>query len=214
MTSPKTSYFVLLIALLVGAISLGAGIYTWTSMRAPVMPGREGALIVLPEPRTVADFSLIDHHSKPFNRARLEGRWSLIFFGFTHCPDICPGTLYTMQQARENLAERLEPGQLPQFIFVSVDPERDDPATLRTYVSHFDPEIIGVTGEHAQLLPVTLQMGIAYHIGEHEEGDRDYTVDHSAGIVLINPDGNVAGLFPAPHEAGAIADSMMRKLDG
>jgi protein SCO1/2 len=168
---------------------------------------------VLPEPRVIADFALIDQAGQPFSLEQLRGSWSLIFFGFTHCPDVCPTALYELQQVRKSLQHKLdESTQMPEILFVSVDPERDTPEALRAYLSHFDPSFIGVTGKHEQLLPLTKQVGIAYRIEEHESGVTQYSVDHSTGILLTNPAGRLHGVFPAPHGADDISADLLATL--
>jgi protein SCO1/2 len=199
---------------LVALLSLGAGAAFWRSVQKPENPWADQVLLSLPEPRVIADFRLTDHRGKPFSLSGLQGRWTMMFVGFTSCPDVCPGTLYLLHQVNETLARELTAAERPQIVFLSVDPERDSIEKLAVYLEHFDPEFIGVTGEHAQLLPLTMQMGIAYHIEDHEAGEMQYGVEHSAGILLINPDGRVHGLFPAPHQAEAVADSVIDTVSG
>jgi protein SCO1/2 len=155
----------------------------------------------------------VDQGGQPFSLQQLRGGWSLLFFGFTHCPDVCPTALYELQQVRTSLQQELdESTQIPEILFVSVDPERDTPQALQTYLSHFDPSFIGITGEHEQLLPLTKQVGIAYRIEEHEDGATRYNVDHSTGILLTNPDGRLHGVFPAPHDAAEISADLLATL--
>jgi len=199
-------------AVLVAFLSATAGVAFWKITQAR-QAAPHASLIVLPEPRVIADFALIDQRGQPFSLQQLRGNWSLIFFGFTHCPDVCPTALYELQQVRKSLEQKLdESTQMPEILFVSVDPERDTPEALRTYLSHFDPSFIGVTGEHEQLLPLTKQVGIAYRIEEHESGVTQYSVDHSTGILLTNPDGRLHGVFPAPHGAADISADLLAAL--
>ncbi len=195
----------ILLAILVGSISALAGISFWKVMQGPPQAS-DATLLLLPEPRVIADFSLVDDDGQPFSLERLKGQWSLLFFGFTHCPDVCPSALYDLAQVRKTLA-RNDPEKTNdlQVLFVSVDPERDTPRQLNQYVNYFDPEFIGVTGPEAQLAPLTLQLGIAYRIEDHEPGSQQYNVDHSASILLMNPDGQLHGVFPAPHQSDSMA---------
>jgi protein SCO1/2 len=195
--------------------------------------------VVLPEPRELADFSLVDQDGTTFSLERLRGRWSLLFFGFTRCPDICPSTLYDLQQVGRSLDVGAGPAAGPvagpgdglgdgsgdgsgdrsgratpwQVIFVSVDPERDSPAQLQEYVSWFDPRFLGVTGAPEQLAPLALQIGVAFRVEEHASGSQDYAVDHSASVFLTDPQGRLHGVFPAPHDAGAMARDLAAVLD-
>jgi protein SCO1/2 len=207
-------------AVLVAFLSATAGVAFWKITQAK-NASPLASLIVLPEPRVIADFALIDQSSQPFSLQRLRGNWSLIFFGFTHCPDVCPTALYELQQVRKALSKEAgqeagqeagKPTPMPEILFVSVDPERDTPQALSAYLSHFDPSFIGVTGKHEQLLPLTRQVGIAYRIEEHESGATQYSVDHSTGILLTDPAGRLHGVFPAPHDATDMTADLLATL--
>ncbi|MDT8320519.1 MAG: SCO family protein [Xanthomonadales bacterium] len=204
----------------VAVISATAGVVLW-QLTGEQAAGRSGqarqsgraALIELPQPRVIADFALVDDAGRPFSLQDLRGQWSLLFFGFTHCPDICPSTLYDLQQVNETLRKQ-PPGALAphRVLFVSVDPERDSPEKIGPYVRYFDPGFSGVTGPHEQLAPLTRQMGVAYRIEEHEAGSLHYSVDHSAGILLTDPQGRLHGVFPAPHDAAKITADLLALL--
>ena len=170
-------------------------------------------LLVLPEPRAIPAFTLVDQNGEAFGPERLEGRWSLLFFGFTHCPDICPGTLFDLAQVADGLAaEAGAAADRVQVVFVSVDPERDRPERLREYIAYFDPGFIAVTGPHEQLEPLTRTLGIAYRIEPHASGDERYSVDHSASVLLLSPAGDLYGVFPAPHDAAAMQADLLALL--
>lgn len=211
-TRPSTSR-TLILAVFVALISLVAGYSLWkvTELRKQASLT---TLIVLPEPRAIPEFTLIDQQARNFGLEQLTGTWSLLFFGFTHCPDICPSTLYDLQRVNEEVRNVRgdEPAQ-HQVVFFSVDPERDTPEILRDYTAYFDPEFIAVTGDHSQLEPLTRKLGIAYRIEEHAEGESMYSVDHSASILLINPQGRLHGVFPAPHNAETMAADLMVVID-
>ncbi len=130
----------------------------------------------------------------PFNRARLKGKWSLVFFGFTYCPDICPTTMTFLNEFMASL-EGTE-AQDTQVVMVSVDPARDTVQQLAGYVPFFNPDFIGVTGEFLDIHRVATALNTPFRkvMGE---GD-NYQVDHSANIVLINPRGDYHGFFKAP----------------
>lgn len=179
------------------------------------MRGQESlqALIVLPEAKLVADFELYDEQARKFSLADFAGNWSVLFFGFTSCPDICPNTLYQLQQVRGQLAAELEEDQLPQIYLVSVDPDRDSPQKLAEYLAFFDPSFKGLSGDDRQLRALTMQLGIAYHVADHGESDQDYAVDHSAGLVLLNPKAEMFGIFPAPHEAETISHDLLQVIN-
>lgn len=162
--------------------------------------------------RALPQFELIDHNNQPLTRASLEGKWSLIFFGYTHCPDICPTSLQTMS---DMVAAIEDPDVLNavQVYFVSVDPERDTPEILAAYVTYFNADFIGATAQPEKLTPLTQSLGIAHNIRNKTEGSTSYDVDHSSAIVLINPQAEYAGLFGAPHAALVMARDMTRIVE-
>jgi protein SCO1/2 len=171
------------------------------------------ALIVLPESKVVADFELVDEQARTFSLADFKGQWSLLFFGFTSCPDICPNTLYQLQQVRAQLADELKPEEMPEIYLVSVDPDRDSPQKLAEYLAHFDPTFKGLTGDDRQLRAMTMQLGIAYHVAEHSPEDESYAVDHSASLVLLNPRAELFGMFPAPHSVENISHDLLQIIN-
>jgi len=198
----------LILALSIAVLSLAAGSLLWRTFQTPAAPA-EQTLLVLPQPREIADFSLVDQSGKPFSREQFEGNWSLLFFGFTSCPDICPNTLFQLQQARQILLEDLAEEDLPKFYLVSVDPERDTPEKLANYLAYFDPAFTGLSGADEQLRALSMQLGIAYHVSAHEPGATDYNVDHSAAVLLLNPEAQLVGVMPAPHDGTRIARDLI-----
>ena len=181
------------IAVLV-AVAVGAGAALYERSREPLTL-RAGT--ALPEPRALPAFTLVDQAGRAFDRARFEGRWSLLFTGFTHCPDVCPTTLALMS----DLNRRVGRDDL-QFVFVSVDPERDTPHAVASYLAHFGAALVGATGERAQMERLTAGLGLA-QVRNPGSGD-EYTVDHSTAFVLIDPEARLAGYFSAPHARDAL----------
>jgi len=199
--------------LLVAALSATAGISLWKLIQQR-QQAAVSTLIVLPDPREISDFSLTDQNGQPFTLENLRGKWTLVFFGFTHCPDVCPSTLYDLQLVHNEIMQNRENEQpLHQVLFVSVDPERDTPERLKEYLAYFSPDFIGISGEHSQLEPFSMQMSIAYRIEDHAAGEMHYNVDHSASLLLIEPAGRMYGVFPAPHDAQAISADLAAILD-
>ena len=162
--------------------------------------------------RALPEFELVDHNRNPLTRSQLSGQWSLMFFGFTHCPDICPISLQTLADMTRAIDDA-DVSDALQVYFVSVDPERDSPEILAEYVTYFNPAFVGATAPLEQLTPLTRSLGIAHMIRNKTEGSTDYTVDHSAAIVLINPQAEYAGLFGAPQDALAMARDMTRIIE-
>lgn len=158
---------------------------------------RINGAIVLNTPRKFSDFDLIDHRGDAFTLERLKGQWSMIFFGFTNCPDICPTTLATLNETYSKLKDS-EKENL-QIIMVSLDPERDTVDKLGQYMPYFNTEFVGVTGNKHFIKRFTTEINIAYN--QVPLGGDDYTVDHSSQIVLVNPNGHYHGFFKSPHSA-------------
>lgn len=161
----------------------------------------EGTL--LPEARPIADFTLVRQDGTPFGRRNLEGHWSFVFFGYTHCPDICPTSLAMLAQVRKGLEKRLPAQAMPQVIFVSVDPERDTPQQLAGFVPYFHPDFIGLTGEPEQIRHFSRDVGIFYE-KEKNAPAQDYQMFHSAAIALFDPAARYVAVFTPPHDPGRI----------
>ena len=153
----------------------------------------------LQAPRTLQPFRLTRNGVSQLDNDNLRGKWSLLFFGYTHCPDVCPATLAELARAYELLAQ--EPGVLDgtQFIFVSVDPARDTPDTLAAYASYFNPAFLGVSGDPEQLAALARQLDIRFRRGAGS--GEAYNVDHSSAILLIDPQVRYHARIEAPHHA-------------
>jgi protein SCO1/2 len=164
---------------------------------------------LLPQPKPLAEFNLTDHREEDFTLEDLRGHWTLTFFGYTHCPDVCPTSLAAMAQVMDRLEAGEASGPLPRGLFVSVDPQRDTPQQLASYVPYFDPEFTGVTGDPEQIRSLTRQLGILYMKSGDSGGGDDYLIDHSAGIVLFDPDGRFHALFSVPHDPARIASDFL-----
>lgn len=186
---------VILLLVLV-AVAMGLIVYKVTKPRVltPVELRNYDA-IVFEKPRQFSDIALTDHNGKEFTRAQLQGKWSLIFFGFTHCPDICPMTLLDLNRLLPDLPEDIR--KHTQVILVSLDPARDTPEVLKEYVAAFNPDFVGVTGEFLTIRRFANEVNVAF--AKVTQGD-DYTVDHSGNLVLINPRGDYHGFFKPPFD--------------
>ncbi|MEX2327199.1 MAG: SCO family protein, partial [Pseudomonadales bacterium] len=148
-------------------------------------------------PRAISEFNLVNHHGNPVGLDNLKGQWSLLFFGFTFCPDICPTTMGVLGRAVNKMTHK------PQVVMVSVDPERDTPEMLARYVPGFHPDFVGYTGAFDEVVQLATQLNIAFgKVPGPAEGS--YLVDHSASIVVVNPEGEYAGFIKAPHDQGDI----------
>ena len=155
---------------------------------------------LIPDPRPINNFSLVDYNNQPFTLDNFKGQWSLVFFGYTHCPDICPVALGSMVEVNKALVEENEfQGQF-QTVFISVDPARDTPEHLKNYVTFFNPDFKAATGDENEILTLTKQVAIHYRI--HEPDDKgEYLVDHSSYLIVINPQGQFHAVISGSHFA-------------
>ncbi len=160
---------------------------------------------ILPGGREVPDFQLVSSSNTPFTRAQLAGHWSVLFFGFTNCPDICPTTLSTLAQVEKALLD-LPATQRPQMVFVSVDPKRDTPAQVDSYIKFFGPDFVGLTGETSQVEQFTRAMGVPVQI--NDTGNGAYTVDHAATLFLLDPQARLTAVFSPPHQVSTLAGDL------
>ena len=150
---------------------------------------------VLTKPIKLDEFMLTADDDSVFSNQSLEDKWSLLFFGYTHCPDVCPLTLHQLAQANKELADKLD--STPDIIMVSVDPDRDTSEILQKYVRSFGENVSGVTGKNEELDKLTSQLGIFYNANKHE--GENYSVNHSAAVILINKNAEFHAVFSAPH---------------
>ncbi len=193
------------------AVGFAASHFMFSEQTVDLSGRLEVATVLGGDDRPLPQFSLVDHDDKKFTKDNLTGEWSLVFFGFTHCPDICPATLAMLSQVTEDL-DTTHADKLGIYM-VTVDPERDKPAHLKNYVTYFNKDFVGVTGDTDQLGLVTKSLGAVARIQDHEKGATDYAVDHSSHMALINPKGNLYAIFTAPHEPGQIMHDLKQILD-
>src|SRR2546425_3651745 len=190
-----------------------AATYRENGSRAMLLPDR--VMTLLPDPKPLTAFALTDHENRVFDLSRLKGKWSFLFFGYTHCPDICPTTLAILARAHENIANSAVGANDVQFVFISVDPNRDTAGKLRQYVSFFDPTFLGVTGDNAQLGNLAGQLGAAYEVAV-TPGMNDYPVYHTASVFLVDPRARYSAVFAPPRDAEGISRrfEVLRELEG
>ena len=181
--------------------------------RARVLPDQ--VMTLLATPRPVTDFTLTDDRNRVFDLARLKGKWSFVFFGFTHCPDVCPTSLAALAGARARIERSAAGAADIQFVFVSVDPNRDTPGKLGPYVRAFDASFVGVTGDDAQIANLAGQLGAFYEVAMTPGAD-DYPVSHSAAVFLLDPRARQHAVFAPPLDAQAISErfEVVRELAG
>ena len=187
--------------ILVAALAAAVGLWLGMRVLAPA-PGPSLSFVVLyPAPRELPAFQLDRSDGGKLTLEDWKGRWTVVFFGYTNCPDVCPTTLSDFKQVWKRLPAATK--QRMRFDFVSVDPQRDTPAQRARYVGFFDPDFVAASGDDEQLTRITHALGLVYARGEPKDGT--YDVDHSASAVLIDPQGRQAGVLRPPFDAAKIA---------
>jgi protein SCO1/2 len=162
--------------------------------------------------RALPDFRLIDQRGQTFGSANLRGSWSMMFFGYTNCPDFCPTTLITLAALEKRLRAGAAPVR-PKVIFMSVDAKRDTPEQLAKYVPYFDPEFIGLTAPSQPAIEaVAAKLGVGVIITPKADGT--YTVDHSGAIFVLNPDGRLTAILTGPFTVDTLQADFQRIVAG
>jgi len=154
---------------------------------------KNDALVLTEPPTPLPEFSFHKAGKVAFTNESLKGKWSLLFIGYTYCPDVCPTTLADLNYVYPSLTN--DQDTTTQVVFISVDPNRDKAEQLADYVNYFNENFIGVTSTHEQLWPFVTELGLIYSVVEEGETNEYYLVDHSASIVLINPEGQFHATF-------------------
>jgi protein SCO1/2 len=194
---------------LAGMIALAFGIWLGKEQFSPAAKAPVIALKSATElrpPRPLQPFQLIASEARAFTLDNLRGQWNFLAIGYTHCPDVCPTTLATFDAVAKQLKNQKIPAR---FIFISVDPERDSAEKLTEYVRYFNPTFIGATGRHEELQGFTRQLGILYAKAPVTDSALGYLVDHSASILLVDPEARLSAIFSAPHDAFAMAEDFI-----
>ena len=214
--SPKSSQsgftvpVVVAVALLAALVGLWWGADWYGHRRAGPIPvaAQLQAGTALPWPKPLAPFVMTDQDGREMTEAALRGKWTFAAIGYTTCPDICPMNMATFVALQQRIGATAR-GPGPQFLLISVDPERDTPERFAQYVRHFHPDFLGATGSDDILKAVTRDLGALYARVNDPQSALGYTMDHSASIYLINPQGQLAAIFSAPHDPALIAQDFM-----
>ncbi|MEN8167292.1 MAG: SCO family protein [Pseudomonadota bacterium] len=202
--------FVFIVA---GLFALLLGVVVWLNYSTPPTESQQKKIetqraTVLPQLKKLRPFALFDQQGKPFDNQSLLGQWTFLSFGYTHCPDICPTTMALLTNMKQRL-QSVETALPYKIAFVSVDPERDTQQRLAEYVSYFDPSFIGVTGSDDELKRLTQPLGILFAKVETEKSAMGYVMDHSASIILVDPQGRYHALFSPPHDAAIMTEDFI-----
>lgn len=206
-TTPKKNNLIPLIV--VAVLSLVIGV--WVSQlifNTPAVVPKNLEATLLDKSKPLTAFTLIDHNNKPFNLDSLKNKWSFLFFGYTHCPDVCPLAMQVMRKVWQDPRLKSDTKSNLKMVFVSVDPDRDTPAILKSYVHYYNPDFIGVTGKADEIDNLTRQLGILYGFDEPNKNG-DYNVSHSGQIILIDPKGNMRAVFSSPLTPQSIANDFI-----
>ena len=184
-----------------------AGAYVGRVLMRPAVPSLEAGT-ALPQPRVLAPFDLVDTQGAPARPETLRGNPSLVFFGFTHCPDVCPTTLALLTSVQKQAA--LQDDQLAglKIVLISVDPERDTPEQLGKYIGSFGGDLIGLTGNPPEIVKATRSFGVAAARVELAGGN--YTMDHSAAVFVLDTQARIVAVFTPPLSAAALTRDVKR----
>ena len=191
----SNSHFLIPMMVIIAILAAGSGFYIslkQSQKTVQVNPNIEG--LFWPNPKQIHSFSTLDQTGVAFGLEQIKDKWSFIFFGYTHCPDICPITMSVMADVYKELNKTHND---IQTVFVSVDAERDNTEKLQQYVGYFHDDFIGLGGSTDMVNSLTKQIGVAYYVNNN--GD-NYLVDHSASIFLLDPQGRMVGKISPPHQ--------------
>ena len=169
----------------------------------------DAGIVLLPQSRSLPALELTDQNGQPVQVDQLKGQWSLLFFGYTFCPDICPATLAQIRQLQGLLPAQSKAAL--RVVLVTVDPHRDTPEQLKKYLGFFDPAFIGLTGQEADLQKLASAVSIPYIPADTSQ--ENYTVDHSGNLVIIGPDGTQRGFIRAPVNVAKLAAQLPALLN-
>lgn len=195
----KRNLITLLVVIAATLLLASVALYTpQPKLTAAVEPPPALQALLLPEPRPLKSFALTDHNGKPLGLEQLKGQWSFLFFGYTHCPDICPTTLGMLKGVATKLEATPELNGDTRFLFVSVDPKRDTLPHLKEYIGYFHKDFVAATGERQAIDNLARQLGAVYMFEGDTERD-DYIVNHSASVALVDPQGQWVARFNPPH---------------
>ena len=198
---------------LVACVALVLGLTVFKVLNVPAADRKaqqlDAGIVMLQTPRPLPKVQLLDQNAQPRLLSSLTGQWSLVFFGYTFCPDVCPTTLAELRHIKSKLSPKA--AAQVQLVMVSVDPARDTPAQLKTYLSFFDANLLGLTGEPVAIAEAAKAMGVPYIAAPTDQGE-NYLVDHGANLALVDPQGRQQGFIRAPLRTDKLAEELERLL--
>ncbi len=170
-------------------------------------PEPEFATVLFDQMRPLPNVTFTDHRGERFVTSRMEDQFTLLFFGFTHCPDVCPLTLQVLSDV-QNVLSATRPAESPDILFVSVDPVRDTPQRMAEYLEFFDAEITGVTADDREMEPLLQALGV--HVHRETQQGQNYNVIHNPTVYVVGPRAELIAVFGAAERATLIASDYLR----
>lgn len=198
----------LAVIVLIGVVALIASLFVrqlFESERLDPQWLAERGAILFEKPQTLELGGIVDDSGTPFSPERLLGGWSLMFFGYTHCPDFCPTTMAVLKQM---FTRKPELADTISVFMVSLDPERDSPEKLSAYLDFFSPDFVGLTGDPEHVAAFAASAHIAYQKVVDAARPNDYLLDHSAQLILVDDKGRYSGYLKPPFEANALGETL------
>lgn len=200
---------VALLALAAALVVLSVGAVFWLRPAPPVASVDSGVMRVPAGAAIGGPFQLVDQNGRAVTEADFAGKFMLIFFGFTHCPDVCPTELQVIANTMDVLGAD---GARVVPTFITVDPERDTPAQIKDYVAAFHPKMVGLTGTPEQIAAAAKAFKVYFNKQPNADSPDDYQVDHTAFVYLMGPDGHLRSMFRNNASAEAIAGEIRAQL--
>ena len=165
----------------------------------------DNGLFLFDNPRQISDFSFYSANGKEFNKSDLYGKWTIMYFGFTRCPDECPTTMHEIKKLIKVLREKDFPLDDKQWVLVSIDPERDTPEGVDKYAKGYDEDFIGVSNNRPMLLSLATQLSVNNVMPSDDSMDHSHLDNHVNNIILLNPNGDFAGVFRPPFDISRLS---------
>jgi len=208
--STVSKFLFVIVFLVVGSVGAMTARQVFVVDESTDIPVPEINGFVLQQPRVLPEFALLDGQARAFARSDFESAWSLLYFGFTYCPDICPTAMVEMAKLKDLLAAS-RPDVAAEYYLVSVDPQRDTPERIQEYVTFFDDSFKGLTGDLLEIGKLA-QTASVIHVIEPSADGASYEVGHSSTLTLVDPQGNIRAIFKEPLRASALANDIDRVL--
>ena len=191
----------------IAVVAAFAGVYVARMLNQPAVPSLESGTS-LPQARVLPDFNLVDTQGQATSPASLRGHPTLVFFGFTHCPDVCPTTLALLANVQKQAVQQHPAMAGIKVALISVDPERDTPEQLGSYIASFRGDLIGLTGSASEIVKATRAFGVA--AARVDLGGGNYTMDHSAAVFVLDSRARIVAVFTPPLSAPALSRDLAR----